>query len=235
MRNVALVFSAVVAFIANPQAAFPESARVEAVLKNPPVMGRTGGALGDPKAAAPRDLLVALSVEYRDGQMWNPSTNRFDRVRLRSYVSKGIENAKLVGSTIVARPGDTLRVRLTNNLPADDPSCQRQQANINIPHCFNSTNLHMHGLWVSPAGNSDNVFLTFRPGMHFEHEYSIPEDHPAGTFWYHPHLHGSTALQVSSGMGGALILRVTACRRRIEPAISMFCFDRHRLSCFLSG
>ncbi|SDZ59517.1 Multicopper oxidase, partial [Sinorhizobium meliloti] len=31
--------------------------------------------------------------------------------------------------------------------------------------------------------------------------------HPAGTFWYHPHLHGSTALQLSSGMSGALIIR----------------------------
>ena len=32
-------------------------------------------------------------------------------------------------------------------------------------------------------------------------------DHPAGTFWYHTHRHGSTALQVSSGMAGALIIR----------------------------
>jgi peroxiredoxin len=28
----------------------------------------------------------------------------------------------------------------------------------------------------------------------------------AGTFWYHPHRHGSVALQVSSGMSGALII-----------------------------
>ena len=27
------------------------------------------------------------------------------------------------------------------------------------PHCFNGTNLHSHGLWVSPTGNSDNVLL----------------------------------------------------------------------------
>jgi len=205
-RNIALI-TAVLTFIAIPQTARAEAGRVEPGLKNPPVIGRTDAEPGDRMSAAARDLSVALSVEYRDGQMWNPSTNRFDRVRLRSYVSEGIENAKLVGPTIVARPGDTLRVRLTNKLPADDPSCQQRQTNINIPHCFNSTNLHVHGLWVSPAGNSDNVFLTFKPGISFEHEYNIPVDHPAGTFWYHPHLHGSTALQVSSGMGGALILR----------------------------
>ncbi|HYN39661.1 MAG TPA: multicopper oxidase domain-containing protein, partial [Rhodospirillales bacterium] len=39
------------------------------------------------------------------------------------------------------------------------------------------------------------------------YEYNIPPDHPAGTFWYHSHRHGSTALQVSSGMAGALIVR----------------------------
>ena len=40
-------------------------------------------------------------------------------------------------------------------------------------------------------------------------EYNIPADHPAGTYWYHPHRHGSTALQVGSGMAGALVIRGT--------------------------
>ena len=77
----------------------------------------------------------------------------------------------------------------------------------NIPHCFNRTNLHSHGLWVSPAGNSDNVLLSINPNVSFQYEYNLPADHPAGTFWYHPHRHGSTAIQVSSGMAGALIVR----------------------------
>jgi FtsP/CotA-like multicopper oxidase with cupredoxin domain len=41
----------------------------------------------------------------------------------------------------------------------------------------------------------------------YEYEYNIPVEHPAGTFWYHPHVHGSTAIQVGSGMAGALIVR----------------------------
>jgi len=40
----------------------------------------------------------------------------------------------------------------------------------------------------------------------YQVEIHIPLDHPAGTFWYHPHVHGSTAVQVSSGMEGALII-----------------------------
>ena len=33
-----------------------------------------------------------------------------------------------------------------------------------------------------------------------------PQKHPAGTFWYHPHAHGATWDQVSSGMAGYLIV-----------------------------
>src|SRR5262249_47564279 len=80
---------------------------------------------------------------------------------------------------------------------------------VNQPHCFNATNLHAHGVWVSPAGNSDNVLLAINPDVTFQYEYNIPVDHPAGTFWYHPHRHGSTALQVSSGMAGPLIVKGT--------------------------
>ena len=45
------------------------------------------------------------------------------------------------------------------------------------------------------------------PGQSQLYEIDVPSDHPAGTFWYHSHFHGSTALQVSSGMAGALIIR----------------------------
>lgn len=33
-----------------------------------------------------------------------------------------------------------------------------------------------------------------------------PQPHPPGTFWYHPHCHGSTHVQVASGMAGFLII-----------------------------
>lgn len=76
------------------------------------------------------------------------------------------------------------------------------------PGCFNVTNNHFHGSWVNPAGNSDNVLRSLYPGagVAHEYEYNIPADHPAGTFWYHPHIHGSTAMQVASGLSGALIV-----------------------------
>ncbi len=147
------------------------------------------------------------SIEYADGELYNPSTGKMDSVRLRSYQGTGVDPAvPFLPPAIYLRPGDTFLFTLINNLPTHDPSCI-DNGDINIPHCFNTTNMHTHGLWVSPSGNADNVLLSLRPGMRFTHEYNIPADHPAGTFWYHPHTHGSTALQVGSGMGGPLIIK----------------------------
>ena len=153
------------------------------------------------------DANPRLNIRLTEGRIFNPATQRFDTVRLRSYVAEGAPAnpfTPFVAPTIVTRPGDTVRVSLNNELQPE-PNCK--PSDINTPHCFNSTNLHSHGLWVSPSGNSDNVLITIRPKVAFEYEYNIPATHPAGTFWYHPHLHGSTALQVSSGMAGALIIR----------------------------
>ncbi|MFV3128497.1 multicopper oxidase family protein [Niveispirillum sp. KHB5.9] len=102
-----------------------------------------------------------------------------------------------------------------------------------LPHGFDILNLHTHGLHVSPLGNSDNVLLNILPkgataddlkkACHmetdkdvahrhvcvdgeFDFEYKIPDAHPSGTYWYHPHKHGSVAIQLGSGMAGALII-----------------------------
>jgi FtsP/CotA-like multicopper oxidase with cupredoxin domain len=111
----------------------------------------------------------------------------------------------VTGPAIEAKPGDTLRIFLQNALDANDPTCPANAPP--GPGCFNTVNMHFHGLHVSPTGNSDNVLLNILPQTHFEYEVNIPADHPSGTFWYHPHRHGSTALQVASGAFGALIIR----------------------------
>lgn len=160
------------------------------------------------------ELAFDLKLGYSDGKIGE------DNVRLRTY------NGDLVGPTLVARPGDTLRVRLENTLPCpegrtctcrpdpcagggESPAAHEHAALSGVPpkSVFNDTNLHTHGLHVSPNCNSDNVFVDVEPGCGFSFEFKIPATHPAGTFWYHPHVHGSTALQVSSGAEGALIIR----------------------------
>jgi FtsP/CotA-like multicopper oxidase with cupredoxin domain len=157
----------------------------------------------------PLDGEVAWSTDINmvSGQIFNPRTGAYDKVSLRAYQGAGVDpETPFVAPTFNLKPGDTFRLTLNNTLSGDDPSCVGV-TDMNKPHCFNSTNMHTHGLWVSPTGNSDNVLLRINPGASFTYEYNLPADHPAGTFWYHPHLHGSTALQVSSGMAGALVIR----------------------------
>ena len=60
-------------------------------------------------------------------------------------------NGTSPGPTLRVRPGDTLVIKLENNL--DEP-----------------TNLHTHGLHVSPEGDSDNVFVQVDPGA--SHTYT---------------------------------------------------------------
>ncbi len=185
------------------------------VVTNPPVLKDLGEAAPSPGSAGAmavsspsNQVVLDLSLQYTVAQIWNPAADRFDRVNLRSYQGTGVDpSATLVSPTLEMRPGQTIRMTLNNRLPPD-PTCQQHSvANVNIPHCFNSTNMHTHGIWANPSGNGDNVLISIQPGVSFQYEYSIPPDHPAGTFWYHSHLHGSTALQNASGMGGALIIR----------------------------
>jgi len=148
------------------------------------------------------DVAYDLSIDYQEGSIYNPATGKHDKVNLRSY------NGKFIAPAVVMNPGQTVRFNLMNNLPVPKVNCARADMNTPAPPtCFNETNLHSHGLWISPTGNSDNVLLSIDPGVAFEYEYNVPADHPAGTFWYHPHTHGSTAMQVASGMSGALIVK----------------------------
>ncbi len=128
-----------------------------------------------------------------------------DRVRLRTY------NGQLVGPTLRAKAGDRLFVTLRNRLPVEP----EEKHEANDYHIWNTTNLHYHGLHVAPQGTgkleSDNVLIKLEPiadadGSVQEYEVHIPKEHPAGTFWYHPHVHGSTTPQVASGAAGALII-----------------------------
>jgi FtsP/CotA-like multicopper oxidase with cupredoxin domain/peroxiredoxin len=138
-------------------------------------------------SAGGKHLYTTLTVKYRDFIIGG------DAVRLRSY-----DRPEPLGYTIVAKPGDTLHIRLENRLPEPVDPAQLHKHDI--------TNLHTHGLQVSPEDNSDNVFLAVRPGATYDYEIKIHEQHIPGSHWYHAHHHGSTAVQVSSGMAGMLII-----------------------------
>jgi FtsP/CotA-like multicopper oxidase with cupredoxin domain len=109
-------------------------------------------------------------------------------------------NGGIPGPTLRLKAGDGLGVTLHNGL--DDP-----------------TNLHVHGLHVSPQGNGDNPFAMIEPGESFDYEYQLPADHPPGLYWYHPHHHGFVADQIFGGLYGAIIVEdpepIDAARERV--------------------
>ncbi|HTW85848.1 MAG TPA: multicopper oxidase domain-containing protein [Candidatus Sulfotelmatobacter sp.] len=161
-----------------------------------------------PERIAPggHDVYVDLPLERVAARINNPTTQSTDDLELRTY------SGCLTSPLLTVRPGDTLHVAVHNELSADDPTCGATPAPyLLLPvgvGCFNTTNLHTHGLHVSPSGISDNVLRSMPPRKApYPVEIALPADHPAGTFWYHAHMHGSTAVGVSSADAGVLIVR----------------------------
>jgi len=103
------------------------------------------------------------------------------QVKLLAY------NGSVPGPTLWLRPGDKLRVKFVNNLGY-------------------TTNLHTHGLHVTPEGSGDNPMVMIADGESHQYEYELPKNHPAGTFWYHPHHHGQAANQTFGGLYGAIVV-----------------------------
>lgn len=137
----------------------------------------TGAAFAEPKVLSSSGGVLELDLRVAEATVAVAGGS----ARMLTY------NGNVPGPTLHVRPGDTLRVRLANDLGQP-------------------TNLHTHGLIVSAEGNSDNPFVEVGPGESFEYEITLPGDHPHGAFWYHPHQHGFVADQVFAGLYGAIVV-----------------------------
>lgn len=196
----------------------------------------SGGLLAPSMISRGEDLLgpvgaksYTLRVQY--------ATTRFGTVSLRGRTYNG----STVGPTMVVEPGDRLFVRMINKLPPNPPAAPPQhelvpQPNdmmesmypmphgpfkpstkvneMNNPHDFNTTNLHVHGIQTIPhlfkplgTSNPSAPMIGIKPGETFDYSFPIPKNHPSGLHWYHPHHHGSTDVQVSNGMAGLIVVR----------------------------
>ncbi|MBV9772806.1 MAG: multicopper oxidase domain-containing protein, partial [Gemmatimonadetes bacterium] len=117
------------------------------------------------------------------------------------------------GPTFRVKPGDRVRVKLLNGLENTDTLCMNYPAANSgldtFPDCFHGpdwTNMHFHGFHVTPADSGDNVLLEIAPQDSFQYSFRIPQNQSPGTHWYHPHKHGSVAIQVTNGMSGAFFI-----------------------------
>ena len=98
-------------------------------------------------------------------------------------------------------PGDRLNITYINDLPA------KPRESCAISPCLDMTNLHFHGLQVSPQAPQDDVLdMMAMPGETLNYSVQIPRDHPPGLYWYHTHPHGESHRQALDGMSGAIVV-----------------------------
>ena len=108
------------------------------------------------------------------------------------------------GPTLRVRAGDTLAFTLVNELEADlQENGPPMPFTLRLP---NTTNIHLHGLHVSPAGIADNIFRTVPPQTSARSVYHIPKTHQSGAFYYHPHHEGSSLVQAMASMAGFVVV-----------------------------
>ena len=109
-----------------------------------------------------------------------------------------VYNNSVPGPTLQVYPGDRLRIKVMNVMEDSHTGATL----LNTYRMPNFTNLHTHGLHVSPIAPADDVSVVIPPGGSYQYEYDIPINHSPAVHWYHPHVHGSAALQVfSQGYG----------------------------------
>src|SRR6202158_4370629 len=114
-----------------------------------------------------------------------------------SFYFNGQPNAP----TLRLSPGDQLKIRYINDLPS------KPQEKCLITPCMDMTNLHFHGMTVSPEAPQDDVLdMMAVPGKSLSYTVQIPKDHPPGLYWYHTHPHGESYRQVLDGMSGAIVI-----------------------------
>jgi FtsP/CotA-like multicopper oxidase with cupredoxin domain len=184
----------------------------------PALLSACGGG-GDDGPAPPTETFVEpLTIQSKNGVL--------DVTLVLSYLTTTLNGTPVTlrnmfgtipAPTLRVNVGDLLRIKVFNNLPPNPPDPEPTRH----LRYHNSTNLHTHGLHVypdiirQPTPTDPGLYGDFvmddpnagiQPGETRQYEYRLREDHPAGMFWYHPHLHGSSAMQVGSGMAGALMV-----------------------------
>jgi suppressor of ftsI len=132
-------------------------------------------------------------------------TNGVTSLTLRAKANRGhaalFYRRGLVPPTIHVVPGGELRITYVNDLP---PHSSEQCA---LGPCMDMTNLHFHGMEVSPHYGQDDVLtMVASPGQTLSYDVFVPRDVSPGLYWYHTHPHGESERQALDGMSGAIVV-----------------------------
>lgn len=108
---------------------------------------------------------------------------------------------KMIPPVIHVRPGKNLYLTYINTMS------EHSEEHCTDGPCMNMTNLHFHGLHVSPDSPQDDVIsMMANPGESLHYAVTVPLDQPPGLYWYHTHPHGESYQQDLDGMSGAIVV-----------------------------
>lgn len=96
-------------------------------------------------------------------------------------------NGSFVAPGLSVKRGDRVRLTVRNDLTV-------------------VTNVHYHGLRISPKDPADNSFRLIAPGTSYTYDFVVPKDHPRGLYWIHSHAMGLTEAQIFNGMSTVLVI-----------------------------
>src|SRR5262249_5841897 len=133
------------------------------------------------------------------------------------YFAAGVE-----APTLRLNPSDNLTLTLINhlNVPGATPMRMKHPMNMRTKSAspldtscnggsmtLDATNLHFHGLNIPPVCHQDDVINTLIQPTDppFQYQIQVPANEPPGLYWYHPHPHGFTTVQVNGGASGAIV------------------------------
>ena len=110
-------------------------------------------------------------------------------------------DGKELPPVIRSSPGSQIKLEYLNRM-----STNSKEVCVDGP-CRNMTNLHFHGLHVSPDAPQDDVIsMMAMPGESLHYVVDIPNDQPPGLYWYHTHPHGESYQQSLDGMSGPIVI-----------------------------
>jgi len=142
----------------------------------------------NPETGFTPDLDLSLTARPGEVGIFPGDSTRIWQYHAR--VLKGDKNRVVelpesyLGPIINVRRGEKIRIRYNNAIPGESI-------------------VHWHGLHV-PAVMDGHPRYVIPQGQSYLYEFEV--NNRAGTYWYHPHPHGSTGPQVYRGLAGLFIV-----------------------------
>ncbi len=139
--------------------------------------------------ASTRPLLREIAeVRAVDGVVQLTLTAKTSTVAIGdSTVRSVVYNDSSIPPTIRVSRGERIELTLINN--ADE-----------------NTNIHYHGMQISPLDYGDNIWTMVPPGHEYTYSIAVPLYHEPGLYWHHSHAHQASERLVMSGLAGSVIV-----------------------------